>query len=192
MRENLARPLFVRLGGALALLIVAVLASACSGVQVVSEATAPDALRGVASYSWTSRPTPSDVAGRATYEPDLARDAQQRIDAALQARGWKKVRESRADVLLTEHFFVETVERQKDPYFNYYTLEVDEIGRFALEAIDPRTDERLWIGIAESRLRVVARGVGVSSVQTVGTDAERDWKLATKVDAVLRRLPAAR
>ncbi len=192
MRETCARTPAARLLGLGAFLTFALMATACSGVQVVSETSDPDALRGIETYSWTSRPAPRDVEGRATYEPDLARDAQQRIDEALQARGWQEVRESRADVLLTEHFFVETIERQQDPYFNYYTSVVEEIGRFALEAIDPETDERVWIGVAESRLRVVSRGVGVDSVNSVASEDERDWKLAEKVEAVLGRLSSGR
>ena len=185
------RPLARRLAVSLFLLPVVGFA-ACSGVQVVSETVEPSAFDGVETYAWTSRRAPQDVAGRPTFEPELAGAAQERIDAALSERGWRKVREARADVLLVEHFFVETVERQLDPYFNYYSVQVDEVGRFALEVLDPGTDERVWIAIAESRLRTVGRGVGLDSVQWTESGEEPDWKLEKKVDSVLGRLPEGR
>ncbi len=163
-----------------AMLALILVCAACSGldVRVTQE---PDA----------------DLASRETYAFRLAvvpdgnavdEKIRRAVDEALQARGLRSVQRDQAELVVDWSTAIEERTNYKDPYYAaFYSAERYELGRLTLTLRDPDTDQVLWEGSTEEKLRDVARGYGVNELKFVETNDERYWQIDQRIEALVAR-----
>lgn len=161
----------------------------CSGIEVETQSAEDVDLSRFATYAWN--PEPNRFAPEVLGEEDLAlRTAiQQRVDAGLARRGYRKTGLFEAQMILDSAVSIDLRQSTRDPYFSTYAVEQYEEGKIALVVLDKETRRALWNGSATRNLRVLARGVGLQRVQLVPTEETRDWRLDEMVEKILARIP---
>jgi hypothetical protein len=176
----------VPLLGAVALLLSL---SGCSDIRVRKGSGDELAIVGRSTYAWQPEASGPEDGSEAWSRRELAREIRQLVDRHLGAHGYRRVEAAEAEMLVQHRTDIEVQVRERDPYFSFDSVRKVEVGKLTLLLLDAQTRGVLWSASAESDLREVARGFGLTSIRYEPIDEPRDWKLEQKVHQIVSRLP---
>lgn len=167
-------------------------ATSCSPIQVREVEGDELALVGRRSYAWSEeslRPVGDASGDEAWSQRELERRVRELLDRHLGARGFRRVAAEDAELLVAARTSIEVDLRERDPMFSFDTVRKVEVGTLTLQMLEARTRGVLWSASAQSDLREVARGFGLTNIRYEPIDEPRDWKLEQKVHELVSRLP---
>ena len=177
----------------IAVLVCAALLAACSSPSLLSRIDSRvegsfDASV-VGGYAWLSD---LGIEPRGDQLPaERNAEARRRIDEALQARGFQKVRPGEAACFVTYDASIDTRRRRNDPYFSVYTQEEVEELTLGLELLDRTRLEAMWRAEATTQLRRTAATSGPFATELEGVDLEREWRVDEMLEVVFDLLDDA-
>ncbi|MCA9284191.1 MAG: DUF4136 domain-containing protein [Phycisphaerales bacterium] len=172
------------------LLPLVVLAAVVGGCTPVRTDGLPSAeVAAFETYAWRQGMDLDETMPGVANGESLFAEIRAAADQALAAKGLRLVAPTDAQLLAEIRVAIEEETQRNDPEYAYYTVERFEEGRIALEFADARDDTLVWRGIGSTRLRVVAKGIGLYDVQFVQTEEQRDWPVTKMVDAIVARYP---
>lgn len=172
--------------------------AACASIRTESELSGPARLVEPASYAWVSTPPrielfdPQQHDGERIEDAALAEQVRRAADSELEARGLHAVERDQAELLLLQRASTHVRYARRDPYFSGPEAVRYEDGTLSLELYDAATGESIWKASGTSRLRDLAEGYGVYSLQYVASREERDWKVPEKIAALFEHFPLPR
>ncbi|MBK9387979.1 MAG: DUF4136 domain-containing protein [Planctomycetes bacterium] len=185
--RHLLRP--ARRASLLGLALLAFSGSGCSDIRVREGSGDELSLVGRSTYAWLPEASGPEDGAEAWSQRQLAREIRQLADRHLGARGFRRVEAGEAELLVEHRTHLEVQVRERDPYFSFDTVRKVEVGKLSLHFSDAETRGELWSASAESDLREIARGFGITSIRYEPIEEPRDWKLEQKVHQIVSRLP---
>ena len=109
------------------------------------------------------------------------------VSRRLDALGLSRVPLDGANLAVSYDRLIEIETRYLDAFARtFYSHERFENGTLLIELVDRATAEVVWSASAQSELRVVARGYGVSAIRFEPTEELPEWKIEDKVNRMMK------